>query len=57
VFYSIGIVGLSQRLAGRPVPDVVGPLTAAASELASLLESRLVQPAAVVTASSTAKRE
>jgi DNA-binding IclR family transcriptional regulator len=57
VFYSIGIVGLSQRLAGRPVSDVVGPLTAAASELASLLESRVVQPAAVVTASSTAKRE
>jgi DNA-binding IclR family transcriptional regulator len=54
-FYSIGIVGLTQRLTGRSVQEVVGPLTAAATELASLLESRLTQPTAAEAASSAAK--
>jgi DNA-binding IclR family transcriptional regulator len=56
VFYSIGIVGLTQRLAGQPVLEVVGPLKAAASELASLLESHLTQPNAAEVAPSTPRK-
>lgn len=55
-FYSIGIVGLTQRLAGHSVSEVVGPLKAAASELASLLESRLTQPNAAEVAPSTPRK-